>query len=104
MVEARGGNIPMVISGSANRARGVATTNGRAVHDHEHRLRCVHHGDTCGMKRVQHQKCARARVLAHIHARAKHLADRVQNDQLDRGVSRDQRNAIRQFAEHLLVQ
>ena len=56
------------------------------------------------VKRVQHRKCALAGVLADIHARGKNFSGGVQNDQLHRAIFGNHPDAVREFAQHLLIQ
>ena len=92
MVDASGGNTPMVISGCANRAFGVAITKSQTPQ--ARRLRrspdrsprrspacLLRASDERPVKRIQHLEHALRCILPNVNSAAEHLARRIQHKQ-----------------------
>jgi hypothetical protein len=109
IVEAKGGNMPMVISGSAKRARRGhqqiaerrqfrAAADRRAIDDHNHRPRRFHHGGAGAVKGVHQLKGALGRIFADVHPAAESFSGSVEHNDLHILPSRQQLQPGGQFA------
>src|SRR6185437_3561968 len=81
-----------------------AASDGRAVHDTNHRLAHFEHSGEGGVKRVEHLKNTLRCIFSDVDAAAKYFARGIENDKFDLGALPCECDAIGEFTKHGFIE